>query len=60
MNHCGLCCGFVCYTGGVQMGELYRREVLQHGNARCPNEMLRSMMQEEPSSDALIEEYLDG
>jgi intermediate peptidase len=39
-----------------EMGELYRREILQPGGSRDPNKMLRRILGRDPTMDSFLEE----
>jgi intermediate peptidase len=41
-------------------GERYRQELLRHGGAKDPNEILKDLLGDAPSMEALVETYFDG
>ena len=41
-------------------GDRYRQEVLRHGGAKDPNEILKDLLGDAPSMEALVATYFDG
>ena len=40
-------------------GELYRQELLRHGGAKDPNEIMKNVLGEIPKIDALVDSYIE-